>query len=732
MNFYAIAPLINALTSLIFGLLVLIKGSKTKLRIIFTLFSFSASLWSFFYYLWQTSTNAQLALLFCQLLMFFAALIPATYFHLVMKIVDRSSKNLRFIVVTYVIFFIFGILNFLPIMITHVEELLNFPFWPIAGPLYSVFLLIWLMYVIYSNWLLIKKYKESEGIVRFQIKYILLGMILGFAGGITNYFLWYRIPIPPVGNILASAYVLSVGYAIIRYRLMDIRIVFQKIVTYIVIAGFSYGVFYFIIWLNNYFFGGIFNVGAYLLGIPLALAFSITFIPFQKLLQKITNRYLFSDVYNDQQTINNLTNKLTTIIHLDQILDLVVDTIKSTLGLERSGVLIAEKQGRVTKYKIAKVIGFDEHNGISLVQDNFLTEYLSKSKKSMVAEELDFMIEGASETTEADGYLRIKENMKKIEASLCLPLIYDNQLIGIIVLGSKVSGDAYTKEDLELLQVLANQTAIAINNARSYKQVKDFNKTLKVKVDEQTKDIQEKADHLEKLLKMRSEFLDIASHQLRTPTSVIKGTLAMMREGDMEKMSVAEKAHFVEGMFQKSVKLESIINDILVASEMDTADFDIKIEDQIELDQFLEKEVKEHQFDAEEKKIALSFEKLSTGPFKIKGNAKYLEQVVDNLLSNSLKYTPQGSIKATIKNDKDNAIIAISDTGIGVPKEDLERIFNKFIRGKNACDAYTDGSGLGLFIIKRVMDKHLGSKVWVESEEGKGSTFYLQFPLIKT
>jgi len=259
-----------------------------------------------------------------------------------------------------------------------------------------------------------------------------------------------------------------------------------------------------------------------------------------------------------------------------------------------------------------------------------------------------------------------------------------------------------------------------------------FNEKLKDMVDEQTKDIQDKAEHLGKLLKMRSEFLDIASHQLRTPTSVIKGTLAMMKEGDMEKMSTEEKAHFVEGMFQKSVKLESIINDILVASEMDTADFDIKVDDQIELDQFLEKEVKDHQFDAEEKKIALSFEKLSSGPFKIKGNAKYLEQVVDNLLSNALKYTPQGLIKATIKNDKDSAIIAISDTGIGIPKEDLERIFNKFIRGKNACDAYTDGSGLGLFIIKRVMDRHIGSKVWVESEEGKGSTFYLQFPLIET
>ena len=146
----------------------------------------------------------------------------------------------------------------------------------------------------------------------------------------------------------------------------------------------------------------------------------------------------------------------------------------------------------------------------------------------------------------------------------------------------------------------------------------------------------------------------------------------------------------------------------------------------------MEKEVADHQFDALEKKLALTYEKLSDGPFKIKGSAKYLEQVIDNLLSNAMKYTPQGTVKASIKRIGQNVIVSVSDTGIGIPKEDIKRIFNKFIRGKNARNVYTDGSGLGLFIIKRVMDKHLGSKIWVESEEGKGSSFYLQFPLINT
>lgn len=269
------------------------------------------------------------------------------------------------------------------------------------------------------------------------------------------------------------------------------------------------------------------------------------------------------------------------------------------------------------------------------------------------------------------------------------------------------------------------------NQRVAKKALEELTEKLEERVDKQTKVIQKKAEHLEKLLKMRSEFLDIASHQLRTPTSVIKGTLSMMREGDFDKMPLAEKVKFIEGMFQKSLKLESIINDILVASEMDTADFDIRMEDRIELDKFLEQKVEEHQFDASEKKITITFEKLSASPFKIKCSSKYLEQVITNLLDNAIKYTPKGFVKATIKKVKNNAIISISDSGIGIPKDDIAKIFNKFIRGKNARNVYTDGSGLGLFIIKMVMDKHSNAKVWVESEEGKGSTFFLQFPLIK-
>ncbi|MCX6786120.1 MAG: ATP-binding protein [Candidatus Komeilibacteria bacterium] len=727
--------LIIITSSLFLGLVAFFKNPKNKTNRLFLLMIIFVVIWQLSNFFENEDISHNLAKLFLRIDFASAVFVGYSWLMFVLNFFQGNRLIVKPVIkiITFFISLLLALLSFTNLIIFNISfsnGSIRFD----NGYLWLFYALAVIAFFVISYAILILNLLKSRGLMRMQILYIFLGFsISSIIALVINLFLSNSLTVDQsrIGLYGIIVFIICTFYAVIKYRLMDIRIVAGKIISYLLIAAFAYVTFYAVTGLNNSFFGSIFTTNAYLLGIPLALCFSIIFTPFQRLVQKLTKHYLFAGVYNSQETLENLTNQLTTIINLNQVIDLVVDTIKNTLYLDKSGVLLIDQSVQPVKYQIAKVIGFNRQNGISLVQNNFLTQYLTKNQKPLVKEELDFLSEQAKNENDRQSFVTLKNHMTKIEASLCLPLISNNQLIGIIVLGDKISGGAYSQEDLKLLSLLSSQASIAITNARYYKETQDFNKTLQTKVDEQTKDIQEKAVRLEKLLKMRSEFLDIASHQLRTPTSVIKGTLSMMKEGDLDKMSSKEKTYFVEGMFQKSVKLESIINDILVASEMDTADFDIKVEDEIELDKFVEKEVSEHQFDAQEKNITLTFEKLTPGPFKIKGSAKYLEQVIDNLISNALKYTLKGSIKTTIKQDGKDITIAVSDTGIGIPKDDMERIFNKFIRGKNARDVYTDGSGLGLFIIKRVMDQHPNSKVWVESEEGKGSNFYLQFPLLK-
>ncbi len=275
--------------------------------------------------------------------------------------------------------------------------------------------------------------------------------------------------------------------------------------------------------------------------------------------------------------------------------------------------------------------------------------------------------------------------------------------------------------------------------------LKDFTETLQQKVTEQTHDITEKNKHLQKVLKTQSEFLDIASHQLRTPVSVIKGVISMMLEGDMDHLSKKKQREFLKGVEDKSIKLEMIINDILCASEFDSNKFSIRPSTPfIQLEDVVDEAVTNSLMEARQRQINLHWEKPDTLPV-MQGDRKYLEQAVYNLISNALKYTPstvmvkearatrkqKGVVTVSLKPERHSLIVTISDNGIGIPKNEVGKLFRKFARADNATAMYTDGSGLGLYIVKEIIEGHHG-KVWAESELQKGSNFYIKLPIAQT
>jgi len=365
---------------------------------------------------------------------------------------------------------------------------------------------------------------------------------------------------------------------------------------------------------------------------------------------------------------------------------------------------------------------------------------LQKSQNPLVRDELLLIARDAKNKKDQVGFKNLYDHMEHIEASLCLPLMSNKKLIGIIVLGSKLSNDAYTKEDLELLSTLAFQAGIAIDNARLYKEVQDFSKTLKGKVDEQTEDLKEQADelkaqaeHLKKLLQMRSEFLDIASHQLKTPVSVILGTISMFKEGSIQKLPLQQQNKFIDNIFNKSKKLSTIINDILRASEMDTDEFEL-VPSSIkptQIEEVINEVYEDLQSEAKEKGLQFEIEKPDKPVSKILADPDFLEQAIYNLVDNAIKYTAKGFVNIILSQDNDRVIIKIADSGIGIPQTDQKKMFDKFSRAKNAVNMYTDGSGLGLFIIKKIVEAHQGGQISFESQENKGTAFIISLPVYK-
>ncbi|MBU2037313.1 HAMP domain-containing histidine kinase [Patescibacteria group bacterium] len=286
---------------------------------------------------------------------------------------------------------------------------------------------------------------------------------------------------------------------------------------------------------------------------------------------------------------------------------------------------------------------------------------------------------------------------------------------------------------------------------------KELSMTLQQKVAKATAELQagkskvEKAyevekearEELQKLNQAKTEFLNLASHQLRTPTSVIKGIASMIKEGSFDKFSKEKQATFIEGLYDKSLKLEDIINDILNASEMTSTKFKVTPEHAqwIDPEAFTKELASGFEPKLAERQVDLKVNIEKSPLPKILCQQEFLKDAIGNLIENAIKYTPSANADSYARNiregkaeinvsvfqkDKD-VVFQVQDNGIGIPKEEINSVFKKFQRGSNARDMYTDGSGLGLFIAKEIIEGH-GGRVWAESELGRGSSFFASLP----
>ena len=301
------------------------------------------------------------------------------------------------------------------------------------------------------------------------------------------------------------------------------------------------------------------------------------------------------------------------------------------------------------------------------------------------------------------------------------------KLIGIIVLGSKISHDAYTKEDLELLDTLSKQAGIAIDNARLYQEVHDFNKTLKQKVDEQTGQIKEKNKYLKELLEMKTDFLRVVNHQLNTPLSVMKGYFSMMDEGSYSLKKGTESA---KGGLER---ISQTVADFWDAYELEGER--MKMESQkVDITSVVDRLIPEKQKLklAVQRSLKLSVERPN---FKIPSvwcDLKRITHVISNLLDNAVFYTGHGSITVFYELVGSNFLkVNIKDTGSGISKEDKKKLFKKFSRGSGATDLHPDGSGLGLYIARKIIEGNFGEMTYFSEGKDKGSTFSFTLPIYK-
>ncbi len=305
----------------------------------------------------------------------------------------------------------------------------------------------------------------------------------------------------------------------------------------------------------------------------------------------------------------------------------------------------------------------------------------------------------------------------------------------MIVLGSKISQEPYSEQDINLLTALSNQASIALTNAKLYDQVQDLSQNLQKKVDEQTKEITrayevEKRAHqeLEKLDEVKNQFMMASQHHLRTPLTAMSGYTDLILGGTYGKISPKMKEVILRLQISTS-RLLRIVNEFLDISQFQLGKEIVFLQPNVDIVPILKEIVEELKFEADNKNIYLKFEKPKSKIPAIKADSEKMKVALFNIFDNAIKYTNEGGV--TIKCEVLDGKLRITsrDTGAGIPKEELDTLFTKlFERGESAKKIFVTGRGIGLFISSQIIKGHKG-KIWAESEgKDKGSTFVIELP----
>jgi len=232
----------------------------------------------------------------------------------------------------------------------------------------------------------------------------------------------------------------------------------------------------------------------------------------------------------------------------------------------------------------------------------------------------------------------------------------------------------------------------------------------------------------EKLIeRMKTEFVSLAAHQLRTPLAAIKWTLRMMLDRELGPLNGQQK-ELLEKTYKSNERMVGLINDLLNVARIEEGRYIYK-PTLTNLEKLVQSVVESYKQEFARKRIKFKLEKPEQPLPKVPADVEKVTLVIQNFLDNALGYTLQGGkVTAYLKYGKNEVEFFVTDTGAGIPQHQKERIFTKFFRAANVMRMETEGSGLGLFIAKNIIEAH-GGRIWFESEEGKGSTFYFTLPV---
>ena len=675
----------------------------------FSLFSLVIGCWIGVQGLAQLNTSAANNLMFIRASSALSVLIGLVFYLFIYSYL-RASRNRLLDLVVYLGSLIFFILNCTNVMIQKVEVSAAGISVVEASSLYTIQLLFVAALVVGSLIKLFRITRKETKVNRFKNYLMIFAFVQAvvFSVGATILFptlatSQYAI----VGSIFVM--VLIIAYAIIRHKLFDIRAVVARSLTYLLVIitiSVTYGLLAFVL------VGGLIFKDTKLPFVQqsfyaiLAVILAFTFQPIRRFFQRVTDKIFYRDKYDPQELINAVGRILTAEIRLNVLTKEVTNVISKQMRVNKVDIVVVNDKNI---YYQARVLRSDR-------SELELKDLQELGKPMLVADDM----------STGDR----KDIMDKYGLRVSITLRTSEEFVGYLLLGEKLSGDIYNEQDLAVLRIIANELAVAVQNAKAYTEIQQFNKTLQAKVVAATHKLRKANEDLKELDQAKDEFISMASHQLRTPLTTAKGYVSMVLEGDFGKINPQMKEPLTQSL-DSANRMAGLVSDLLNVSRMEAGRFFIDTTD-VDLNVEVPAEVSQLQTMADSKNVKLVYTKPAKPVPMMKLDLDKTRQVIMNLVDNAIHYSAPpnggGKVEVSLAQEGANIVFKVVDNGIGVPLAQQKKLFKKFFRAANAQNTRPDGTGLGLYLVKRVVEDQ-GGEVVFESKEGKGSTFGFSIPV---
>ncbi|MBI5408539.1 MAG: hypothetical protein HZA14_04145 [Nitrospirae bacterium] len=677
-------------------LFVIILFGKTKLHKIWAVMNLVVAIWGAGSFLVGQADNPEAALFGWRVGLGGATLISVFFFHTICVFGNLKRRKTLFYAYSQAISFVILSITTDKVF-TGFHLVFNSLYYNKANALYSMLYINWGIVAILGFYELYKIYIEGSGLKRAQALYMLIGFGTGFAGGALTLFPAFGISLYPVSNFSIPLYACIVTYAIFRYHLMDITIVFKKTAAYSLAAGILTSVFVVLVISMTKYLSDLVGITSLTITAAAAVTIAILFNPLRNRIQKIIDNIFYKKTYDYYAIIQQVSSTLTSMFDLNNIYKFIGNTIYEALGLKSVYLLAAVTGGdynvvyhTLYKKEKSKKSEPEKEEGIRTIGCDGLNKFFSASNDILIKDELP-RVEDIIGMPAAG---QIKKELELFQGEAAMPVFVDNKPTLILIIGGKISGDVFTNEDINLLKTISDQTAIAVKNANLYKDKLYTEKLASIGM-------------------MSATF----AHEVRNPLTSLKTFAQLMPEkyNDTEFRDIFSK--IVVGEIEK---IDGLISDLL--------DFSSKKKstrmNNFNLTELLDGIVNHVKDKLEFEQSGITVEKNYNGSaVNMTGDAAKLKQAFGNIIINGCQAMHgEGTLKVDIKPANQNVEIVIADTGEGIHPDDVSKIFDPFVTTKER------GVGLGLAISKRIIEDHNGD-IQVQSQLSKGTVFTISLPV---